>query len=861
MSYPENLARHARIPAGQIPIEVDTAQDARDALAALGYPAAFITRGALTKGDGGGGHFYPIEGAPETYTDDLGMRLLPTGGDGSLALERDTSYHPNGIPVQAFGIIGDGSCEWAKWEAMLQALGGDIGGDEMRGEPISVADPVSAEREFVIRGPLFARDNITLRVAAGCGIRNANITSAAKKIGAAASTNLSGAVFWAGSFSPEYLPDHPDVDNLGKMAAYALEEAEPGSYTVELSTAGDATYFTVGDRVLVRNSYRNLLTIVDDIDGATLTLRDPIFWPLTQLPSAFPEYKNYLYIVNFSTAHGRGTQQYNLQCGSDALFSGPEYVDIVPHAVRNFSIICEPGGWLKSDAFPVSSGKEAWYEGEITGGEWNGVIGFYHNALSHVPHTDVHCRYRRRIWEFADGYYNSPMTRCIFSRDTSTDRFEVGDPAIVSVRLGQLCHHKTIKVFDDVPWGNTGGASLSKWLTSDGFDYSSTIEDFDFVISGEDDVGYVNIIEIRAAAAADHVSGENADVNPYQSEAHKRLHKPRATTLRNGVITITSGAVYRYLSCESWFGGQDEGAPQDNMFDNVIIKHDGDVRGQGILLAADSGGVIRNCTIPGILYLPEQSRAPIADGLNATDLWTFDNLQVDEIYNTIGGWDGSSNDEEAVSPIEFGGVTGGRSVARVPRAAKILRRGMLPLLAYEDYGYQHYRAGTGDLFQINIPPGLPWVLHDEVELRISLFLVGTSLADTVLTLYDRGPDTDLWQTVFSVTQPSGSGAEAPNYEDMWRDLVIRMRVSDLTWETGDRREGVVRRIVYSVDYSGPVGVTRSVKARGNRPAAVDNDIDLNSDGRQLRLHVDRGAASAATRAVPQIKCNLRWWPR
>jgi len=60
-----------------------------------------------TLGDDGGGNFRAVTGAAAaTYTDDNGLTILPTGGDGSAAWLRD---HNGSIYPEWFGAVGDNS--------------------------------------------------------------------------------------------------------------------------------------------------------------------------------------------------------------------------------------------------------------------------------------------------------------------------------------------------------------------------------------------------------------------------------------------------------------------------------------------------------------------------------------------------------------------------------------------------------------------------------------------------------------------------------------------------------------------------------------------------------------------------------
>jgi len=70
-----------------IPRVYDTAQDLRDA---PWNASAAITLGCNAVGDGGGGVWRPLPvAAAETYADNTGTILVPSGGDGSVAMGRD----------------------------------------------------------------------------------------------------------------------------------------------------------------------------------------------------------------------------------------------------------------------------------------------------------------------------------------------------------------------------------------------------------------------------------------------------------------------------------------------------------------------------------------------------------------------------------------------------------------------------------------------------------------------------------------------------------------------------------------------------------------------------------------------------
>lgn len=74
-----------------------------------GFDEPVYVRGHTTVADGGGGTFEWTDGAaPGTYTDDNGLIIVPTGGDGSGAWIRQFS---GPVDVRWYGATGDGSTD------------------------------------------------------------------------------------------------------------------------------------------------------------------------------------------------------------------------------------------------------------------------------------------------------------------------------------------------------------------------------------------------------------------------------------------------------------------------------------------------------------------------------------------------------------------------------------------------------------------------------------------------------------------------------------------------------------------------------------------------------------------------------
>ena len=81
---------------------VGDAGDLRDVVGTSG--AVYITNGAATAGDGGGGTWVYVDGAaPATYVDNTGTIIVPTGGDGSGAWLRQYDGY---IDARWFGLSG-----------------------------------------------------------------------------------------------------------------------------------------------------------------------------------------------------------------------------------------------------------------------------------------------------------------------------------------------------------------------------------------------------------------------------------------------------------------------------------------------------------------------------------------------------------------------------------------------------------------------------------------------------------------------------------------------------------------------------------------------------------------------------------
>jgi len=105
--------------------------------------------GYYTAGDGGGGMFYGVTGAPAgTYVDNGGTVILPTGGDGSSAWLR---YEEPTISVKAFGAKGDGVTDAT---ARIQAAVNAWKSIEIPvGNTFSVAGRITVPADVYISGP------------------------------------------------------------------------------------------------------------------------------------------------------------------------------------------------------------------------------------------------------------------------------------------------------------------------------------------------------------------------------------------------------------------------------------------------------------------------------------------------------------------------------------------------------------------------------------------------------------------------------------------------------------------------------------------------------------------------------------
>jgi len=849
-----------------IPRVYDTAQDLRDA---VWNASAAITLGCDAAGDGGGGVWRPLpEAAPGTYVDDTGTTLVPTGGDRSVALGRDRSYHPNGIPVQAFGIIGDGSCEWTKWEAMFQAIGGDIGGDEMRGEPIWVADPVSSEREFVVRAPIFARDGITVNIH-NCTIRNANITKAPVVEGGDPYTDSHQAVFWLGKWNPAGLQMGFGAGAdpwAGQLGLHALEDGDIGDDFVTLSSVAGSSLFNPGDRIYIFNHYRQMLTICREVDPATgkIYMEDDLFWNLTKIPSSIPERLNYCMIFNLSTAEGKGTHNNTFFPSVDPLFSGPESIYLLAHAVRDFRVIGHGNAAVKSENWtPISV--EAGYRGEFRNFDNIGRLGPYHNAITHTPMHNIRFYYWNYLWEFADGARNSPMIDCEFrvNRWFHQPPWTPSANQNMMVRLGQMTTHKNVKVFDSVDWsGVTGGPTL---LTDDGFCYNSSIDGFEIHV--QNDCPNIRMFQGRSPVAAQAPEPEDGNVSVRRDEQNERAFYRRDTAYKNGKFIFHKTSPYQYFDIYPFGTESLDGCAQGITFENVeIVDRNGGATFASIL-SGDSTGEFKNVKFPSYLWVSAIDRSKQNRPESATvaqENWKLD-IECDGIYTYA--------PEESLTPLEPGAfptelnpqpfwdglIDAPAYIPRIARNSRILRRGMLPLLSLEEWGWSTARQSSGDLFRFDIPAGLPWVQGDEVELRLGIQFYSSVGADRTITVKDRATDADAWKTILTYTQLANEGAATPDWESMWHELLIRMKVAEVI-RTGDvQTPGQVIRLQWVAQYLSPVRTEFSACSRGDR-SSVDY-IDLNTDGRQLVVHVEQGVSTLGTNCTPQIKCNLRWWPR
>jgi len=747
------------------------------------------------------------------------------------------SFHPNGIPVQAFGIIGDGSCEWTKWEAMFQAIGGDIGGDEMRGQPIWAADPVSPEREFVVRGPIFARDGITVNIH-NCTIRNANVTTAPVEEGGDPYTDTHQAVFWVGKWNPAGLQIGQGAGAeawAGALGVHALEDGDIGDDFVTLSSLADASLFSPGDRVYIYNSYRQMMTICREVDAATgkVYLTEELFWNLTKIPSTTPEVnKNWCSIFNLSTAEGRGTHNSTFFPSVDPLFSGPESIYYPAHCVRDFSVVGHGGARLVSDNWsPISI--EAGYGGRLENFDQYGRGGWYSNAQTHMPMRNIKVYVWNYFWEFADGARNSPMENVDFYITPLRERWVPSADQSCCSRIGQMTHHKNIRVFNSIDWSTI--SSGPTFYVDDGFCYKSSLDGFEFHVLNHSGT----MIWFSGRAPVSPNTSEDGNPSVTKSPETARALQERGTYYRKGKVVFHQSAPQVYIDTNSFTL---DGYPRGLWFEDVEIVDPFERPLQSVTVNGDTSGGMRNCKIPGYLYINIVDKNLLTEPFTAMENWRLDNVECDGVYtfnaDLVGNPDTAIDAYLVQRPTIDGNIGGPIYEPRVARDSRIIRRGMLPLKNWEEYGGSVYRQTTGDLWRFEIPPGLPWVINDEIEFRLQLQIRRSNFVDRVVSIQDRATDADAWQTIIAYTQAIGEGAESEDQENMWHECIVRMKVSEIVPDNGAFVPNTPVRIQWTASYISPVRTVHNSCSRGTRNVVP---IDLLTDGRQFRVHVEQGS--------------------